>query len=324
MHNACLAASRRTTSKLVSWPRVFAVLCSRAALVALSVPAPTVSAAGNRTLSSVSRSFLMAQPSPTAAVPVRSVHVAEPLLPALPHVPGQALQVCPTLMPAPHPHAFPFGRIALPASSIFFVTPLSYVSVNLSPIMPGHVLVMPRSNIPRVTDLPPEQLCDLWLTAQHVGRVFEKEFKASALTLAIQDGVEAGQKVPCVHIHLIPRQPHDLVNKDDIYGMIEANVPAAEQLPQSAVGAAAEADAQQLASATVPLPEATSRVADAPSPPRAQPSAQGSLRDSLDDGKRIKRTLQKQAEEARHFARWMVKAGMPEYLKKHGVELQLP
>ncbi len=82
-----------------------------------------------------------------------------------------------------HPSVYPFGRIALLSSSIFFATPLSYASVNLSPIMPGHVLIMPRSNIARVTQLPGEQLCDLWLTAQHIARVFEKNFKADALTL---------------------------------------------------------------------------------------------------------------------------------------------
>jgi bis(5'-adenosyl)-triphosphatase len=230
-------------------------------------------------------------------------------------------------MKSPHPHLYPFGRIALPASSIFFATPLSFVSVNLSPIMPGHVLVMPRSNIARVTDLPPDQLCDLWLTAQHVGRVFEKEFKAPALTLAIQDGAEAGQKVPCVHIHLIPRQPKDLVNKDDIYGMIEANVPAADVPPPSSAGVAAAAEGGSAAS--VPLPAATVAVANAPSPPHRQSSsssssAQGTLRDSLDDGKRIQRSLAEQAEEARHFARWMINAGMPDYLTKPGAELQLP
>ena len=37
---------------------------------------------------------------------------------------------------------------------------------------------------------------------------------------AIQDGVEAGQKIPCVHIHLIPRRPKDLIRKDDIYDLV--------------------------------------------------------------------------------------------------------
>jgi bis(5'-adenosyl)-triphosphatase len=270
-------------------------------------------------------SFLMAAAAETTKP--SNVGVTAPLLPGAPHSKHAPLQVCPTLMKSPHPHMYPFGRIALPASSIFFATPLSFVSVNLSPIMPGHVLVMPRSNIARVTDLPPDQLCDLWLTAQHVGRVFEKEFKAPALTLAIQDGAEAGQKVPCVHIHLIPRQPKDLVNKDDIYGMIEQNIPAADVPPPSSAGVAAAAEGGSAAS--VPLPAATVAVANAPSPPHRQSSsssssAQGTLRDSLDDGKRIKRSLAEQAEEARHFARWMINAGMPEYLTKQGAELQLP
>ena len=49
-------------------------------------------------------------------------------------------------------------------------------------------------------------------------------FKASALNIVIQDGVDAGQSVPHIHAHIIPRSSRDLDDrggKDAIYSMIE-------------------------------------------------------------------------------------------------------
>ncbi|KAJ1512279.1 hypothetical protein HMI55_006294, partial [Coelomomyces lativittatus] len=37
------------------------------------------------------------------------------------------------------------------------------------------------------------------------------------------DGPEAGQTVPHVHIHILPRVQHDFKNNDDIYPAIEKN-----------------------------------------------------------------------------------------------------
>lgn len=39
--------------------------------------------------------------------------------------------------------------------------------------------------------------------------------------MVIQDGEHAGQSVPHVHVHLLPRHKGDFTNNDDIYGEIE-------------------------------------------------------------------------------------------------------
>ena len=96
--------------------------------------------------------------------------------------------------------------------------------VNLKPILPGHVLVCPRRIVPRVSDLSHDEATDLFLTVQRVGRVVERVFHASSLNIAMQDGVDAGQSVPHVHMHIIPRKAADLDTQggnDAIYGMLE-------------------------------------------------------------------------------------------------------
>ena len=52
----------------------------------------------------------------------------------------------------------------------------------------------------------------------------ERVYGASSLNVAMQDGVDAGQSVPHVHTHIIPRKAADMDDKggnDAIYGMLE-------------------------------------------------------------------------------------------------------
>jgi bis(5'-adenosyl)-triphosphatase len=66
---------------------------------------------------------------------------------------------------------------------------------------------------------------DLFLTVQRVSRMVERVYGASSLNIAIQDGVDAGQSVPHVHAHIIPRRKDDLAEQggtDAIYEMMES------------------------------------------------------------------------------------------------------
>ena len=54
--------------------------------------------------------------------------------------------------------------------------------------------------------------------------MIEHVYKATSLNIAMQDGVDAGQSVPHVHVHVIPRHKADLDEKggsDAIYGMLD-------------------------------------------------------------------------------------------------------
>jgi bis(5'-adenosyl)-triphosphatase len=100
---------------------------------------------------------------------------------------------------------------------VFHLTSHSFALVNIKPILPGHVLVSPIRSVARLHDLTPTEVSDLFLTVQRVGRMIERVYKATALNIAIQDGSDAGQSVPHVHAHIIPRRAADLPNTDDIY-----------------------------------------------------------------------------------------------------------
>ncbi|KAG2075140.1 HIT-like protein [Suillus decipiens] len=106
----------------------------------------------------------------------------------------------------------------------FYRTSLSYAIVNLKPIVPGHVLVIPNRPVPRLTDLTTPELTSLIASVQNVGRVVECAYGGDALTVACQDGKAAGQSIPHVHFHVMPRKYHGdyfSQRRDDIYPALE-------------------------------------------------------------------------------------------------------
>lgn len=56
-------------------------------------------------------------------------------------------------------------------SQIFFTSRLSHGLVNLKPIVPGHVLVIPKRVVPRIADLQTDEVCDLFLSVQQIAKV---------------------------------------------------------------------------------------------------------------------------------------------------------
>lgn len=118
-----------------------------------------------------------------------------------------------------------FGPFSV-ASQAFHLSParVSFALVNLKPLLPGHVLVCPVRCTPRLSQLTPSETADLFVTVRRVSKMIERVFKADALNIAVQDGVEAGQSVPHVHVHIIPRRNGDMDSKgggDAIYSLMD-------------------------------------------------------------------------------------------------------
>lgn len=55
------------------------------------------------------------------------------------------------------------------------------------------VLIISKRVVPRLADLRPNEVSDLFSSVQSVGRVIEKAYKADALNIAVQVGVHVAQ-----------------------------------------------------------------------------------------------------------------------------------
>ncbi|KAL3318745.1 hypothetical protein Ciccas_002602 [Cichlidogyrus casuarinus] len=113
--------------------------------------------------------------------------------------------------------SFIFGPIEIPANHVFLRSNLSYAFVNLSPLVPGHVLVSPVRLVERFEQMTLGEVTDLYALVRTIVPRLAKYFNASSMTIAIQDGKEAGQSVPHVHMHVLPRKFGDFPENDDIY-----------------------------------------------------------------------------------------------------------
>ena len=75
------------------------------------------------------------------------------------------------------------------------------------PLTKGHVLVIPKKHHPKIQDLSNEENIDLFSL---VHMMMPKIDSISGATLiAIHNGKEAGQEIPHVHVHLVPRSSND-------------------------------------------------------------------------------------------------------------------
>lgn len=93
--------------------------------------------------------------------------------------------------------------------------------VNLKPIVPGHVLVITRTLYRRLSEVPADVLATLFKSVQEVAKGVEHIFDADAVTISIQDGEAAGQTVPHLHVHILPRRKGDIQPKDRVYELLE-------------------------------------------------------------------------------------------------------
>mgnify|MGYP003729601669 CR=1 FL=1 len=111
-----------------------------------------------------------------------------------------------------------FQDMEIPPSQVFCRTRYSFGFVNHRPVLSGHVLVSPLRVCKKFADLSKAEVTDLMLLVQRIERTLERLYETESTTMTIQDGVDAGQSVFHVHVHLLPRKPTDFGgNTDKIY-----------------------------------------------------------------------------------------------------------
>jgi diadenosine tetraphosphate (Ap4A) HIT family hydrolase/predicted alpha/beta hydrolase family esterase len=84
-----------------------------------------------------------------------------------------------------------------------------YAFLDINPRRPGHTLVVPKEEKQRITDLSPASRAALLDGVAEVERKLTAKFKTTDFFVCVHDGPAAGQEVPHVHFHVIPREKGD-------------------------------------------------------------------------------------------------------------------
>ena len=83
----------------------------------------------------------------------------------------------------------------------------SIAFLDAFPLAKGHTLVIPKNHHMKIQDMNHEENSDLFSL---VHKVLSKVDKLTGSTLvAVHNGKDAGQEVPHVHVHLVPRTQGD-------------------------------------------------------------------------------------------------------------------
>jgi diadenosine tetraphosphate (Ap4A) HIT family hydrolase len=90
------------------------------------------------------------------------------------------------------------------------------------PVSPGHTLVIPKRHVGSFFDLSVEERQALMALLESAKQALDTEYRPAAYNIGVNDGPAAGQTVPHVHIHLIPRYEGD---RDDPRGGVRWIMP---------------------------------------------------------------------------------------------------
>ncbi|MBX0295989.1 HIT family protein [Haloarcula nitratireducens] len=84
---------------------------------------------------------------------------------------------------------------------------LAFLDAN--PLSQGHTLVIPKAHHETLEDLPADVGSDVFAALHELTPAVEAAVDADGSTVAFNNGEEAGQEVPHVHGHIVPRFAED-------------------------------------------------------------------------------------------------------------------
>jgi histidine triad (HIT) family protein len=125
---------------------------------------------------------------------------------------------------------------------VVFESPSVLAFLDHRPLLPGHVLVIPKTHYETLGDLPEAEVGPYFLVVQRLAIAVEKSMRADGSFVATN--IRISQSVPHLHVHVVPRR-----KGDGLFGKTfqwvrrpypsEAAIAEVQRAIQSAVAAAA-------------------------------------------------------------------------------------
>ena len=109
-------------------------------------------------------------------------------------------------------------------TKIIAKTENSIAFLDAFPLTKGHTLVIPKKHHEKIQNLSPEENTDLFSLVHEM--VSNVDTITGSTLVAIHNGKDAGQEIPHVHVHLVPRSKNDSAGA--IHSMFNSSVNLSE------------------------------------------------------------------------------------------------
>lgn len=81
----------------------------------------------------------------------------------------------------------------------------AFVILDGFPVTEGHTLIIPKRHIGSFFEITPTEHQALFQLIEQIKPLLDEQYQPAGYNIGINDGPAAGQTVPHLHIHLIPR-----------------------------------------------------------------------------------------------------------------------
>ena len=81
--------------------------------------------------------------------------------------------------------------------------------LDLFPVNKGHSLVIPKEHYETIFDVPTESLAKVSSVMKNVADAVKKGVNSDGISIAQSNGKDAGQVIPHIHFHIMPRFKDD-------------------------------------------------------------------------------------------------------------------
>jgi len=84
--------------------------------------------------------------------------------------------------------------------------------LDIKPVNPGHILVIPKKHYQNLEEVPVEELQKIIVIVKKMGALLKEKLGVAGYNIAENNDPVAGQIIPHLHFHVIPRHQDDCNN----------------------------------------------------------------------------------------------------------------
>lgn len=106
-------------------------------------------------------------------------------------------------------------------SDIVIENELAFVRYDGYPVNSGHCLIVTRRHIAEYFQATAEEKAAIWALVDEMKIIIDQEYNPDGYNVGVNIGERAGQSLPLIHVHMIPRYKGDIENlRDGVRGVI--------------------------------------------------------------------------------------------------------